>query len=35
MLLDDDLDFGRQVDQLFAVASHDVVLIKVSKWFSP
>ncbi|MCP3962509.1 MAG: carbohydrate binding family 9 domain-containing protein [bacterium] len=34
-LLADDLGFGSQVDQLFAVPSEDVVLIKVSKWFSP
>ncbi len=34
-LLDDDLDYRNNLDQLFAVPSHDVVLLKVSKWFSP
>ncbi len=34
-LLGDDLDFRQDVDQLFSAPAHNVVLIKVSKWFSP
>ncbi len=30
-----DLGYRRQVDQLFSAPAHDVVLLKVSKWFSP
>lgn len=28
-------DFSRELDQLFAAPAEDVVLLKVSKWFSP
>ncbi len=30
-----DLEFREQLDRLFSAPSHDVVLLKVSKWFSP
>ncbi len=34
-LLGDDRDYRRNLDQLFAAPAHDVLLLKVSKWFSP
>ena len=34
-LVADGLGYGRQLDQLFSAPAHDVVLLKVSKWFSP
>jgi hypothetical protein len=33
-LLDGDLDYRGNLDQLFSAPAHDVVLVKVSKWFS-
>ncbi len=30
-----DRDFGQELDQLFAAPAEDVVLLKISKWFSP
>ncbi len=34
-LLSGDRDFGDELDQLFSAPAEDVVLLKVSKWFSP
>lgn len=34
-LATDDRGFGRELDRLFGAPAHDVVLLKVSKWFSP
>ncbi len=34
-LVPGDPGYGRQLDQLFSAEAEDVVLIKVSKWFSP
>jgi hypothetical protein len=30
-----DLGYRRQLDQLFSAPAHDVVLLKVSRWWSP
>ena len=34
-LFRDDPGYGRDLDRLFAAPAHNVVLVKISKWFSP